>query len=71
MRYFKNDYTGAVVTEKEMDEMHLREYEEMWAMQTGSANDFNTEKEFVAYMIGNDADTDFAELDEDGNKIDQ
>ena len=62
MRYFKNADTGAVVTEKELDAMHLREWAEMWEGQLNGADEFETKEEFIAYMEKRDSDTAFVEV---------
>ena len=72
MRYFKNADTGAVVTEKELDAMHLREWAEMWEGQSNGADEFETKEEFITHMNKWDYDVAFSEeVDADGNKIEQ
>ena len=72
MRYFKNADTGAVVTEKELDAMHLREWAEMWEDQSNDADEFETKEEFIAHMKKWDYDVAFdEEVDAYGNKIEQ
>ena len=70
MRYFKNSDTGVVVSEKELDAMHLREWAEMWEDQSNGADDFETKEEFIAHMKEWDYDVAFSgEVDESGEKI--
>jgi len=72
MRYFKNADTGTILTEKELDAMHLREWAEMWEDQSNGADEFETKEEFIAYMEKRDSDVAFdEEVDADGNKIEQ
>jgi len=70
MRYFKNADTGAIVSEKELDTMHIKEWVEMWGDQSNGADEFETKEEFIAYMKERDYDVAFSEeVDENGEKI--
>ena len=70
MRYFKNSDTGAVLSEKELGKMHLREWAEMWEEQSNGTDEFKTKEEFIAHMKEWDYDVAFSgEVDESGEKI--
>ena len=70
MRYFKNADTGVVVSGKELDAMHLREWSEMWVGQSNGADEFETKEEFITHMKKWDYDAAFSEeVDENGEKI--
>jgi len=72
MRYFKNADTGAIVSEKELDTMHIKEWSRMWKEQTNGADEFETKEDFITYIEKRDIDTAFdEEVDADENKIEQ
>ena len=64
MKYFRNVYTEAVVSEFELQSMHLREYNRMWEEDKLQAPKELLQKrtEFVRYMVENDLDPDFEEI---------
>lgn len=64
MKSYKNINTGHVLTAQELYELHLREYKEMWENQSGVAEDFKSEDAFIKYMLDNDIDNDFVEVEE-------
>lgn len=69
MRKFKNVNSGKILTEKELNELHLKEYTEMWELElTPVAIDMKEDgkplKDFIEYMKNNDSDNDFVEIEE-------
>ena len=66
MKIYKNINTGVVIDAQELYELHLREYKEMWENQSGVAEDFKSEDAFIKYMLDNDMDNDFVEVETNG-----
>lgn len=67
MKRYRNVNTGAILTEQELHELHLSEYEEMWGKIKDNLENhaFQSKKEdFITYMIENDLDFDFEEIEE-------
>ncbi|MFB9761426.1 hypothetical protein [Ectobacillus funiculus] len=67
MRRYRNVNTGAILTEQELHELHLREYEEMWGKIKDNLEHHalqNKKEDFITYMFENDLDFDFEEIEE-------
>lgn len=64
MKMYKNVNNGVILNAKELAELHLREYNDMWKDKRGLADEFETKEEFIEYMKKNEIDNDFVEIEE-------
>lgn len=65
MKMYKNVDTGYVLSAQELYELHIREYKDMWKYQSEEAENFKSEDAFIKYMLENDLDNDFVEVETD------
>lgn len=69
MKKFRNELTDAILTEQEYKDLRIREYTEMWEDYTHPLidefiQDGKTKEDFINYMLKNDIDDDFVEIEE-------
>lgn len=74
MRYFKNVNDGQILSEDEYNLMLVREYiDEYTNNSTVTSEEFKEENKdifkYIEYRRQNDTDTEFIEVDENGNDI--